>query len=105
MHVLGKEVLEGQWQRAEEAGELAAEGWLRPAAAGPAHFLILLLTNGQPQRECVCDQPGRDLERQHQKTDPTQSLEPERERKEELEAFLIENLGYVNGRNVPALVG
>lgn len=80
MHVLGKEVLEGQRQQAEEAAELAAEGQLRPAAAGPARSLILLLTNGQPQRECVCDQSGRDLERQHQKTDPTQSLEPERER-------------------------
>lgn len=73
-------MLEGQWRRAEAAGELAAEGQLRPEAAGPAHSLTLLLTSGQLQRECVCDQPGRDLERQHQKTDPTQSLEPERER-------------------------
>lgn len=77
----------------EEAEELAAEGQLGPVAAGPGRSLILLLTNGQPQREYVYDQPGRDLERQHQKTDPTQSLD-KTEREEELEAIL-DNLGYV----------
>ena len=102
MLVLGKEVLEGQRQRAEAAGEPAAEGQLRPAAAGPAHFLTLLLTNGQPQRECVCDQPGRDPERQHQTTDPTQSLEPERERKSQ-KPFSPGNLGYVTDSKCPMM--
>lgn len=60
----------------EEAGELVAEGQRRPGAAGPGRSWTPLLTSGRPQREYVGDQPGRDLERQHQKVDPTRSLEP-----------------------------
>lgn len=90
MHFLGKVLLVGPWRQVEEAAELAAERPLRAGAAGPERSLRLLLTSGQPQREFVYDQPGRDLERQHLKTDPTQSLEHkvERGRDEELEAVL-----------------
>lgn len=66
----------------EEAGEQAAEGQRRPGAAEPGRSWTPLLTSGRPQREYVCGQPGRDLERQHQEIEPTRSLEPTIETKE-----------------------
>ena len=73
MHSLGMAVLAGSWQWVEEAAELAVSGQVRAGAAKPGCPRVPLLTNGQPQRECICDQPGRDLGMQHQKTDLTPS--------------------------------
>ena len=87
MHFLGKVALAGRWQWVGAAGGPAAEGQLRPGAAEPGRSWTPPPTSGRPLRECVCDQPGRDLERQHRKTDPTQSLEATRGREGRIRIF------------------
>lgn len=83
MHSLGTVTQVERRPQGEVAGEGAAAGQLKLGAAGPGHSWTPLLTSGRPQRACACDQSGEDLERQHQKTDPTQSLEQDAERERE----------------------
>lgn len=105
MHFLGRVALAGRWQWVAAAGGPAAEGQLKPGAAEPGRSWTPPPTSGRPRRECVCDQPGRDLEIQHQKTDPTRSLEATRGREGRIRIFRgffssPDNLGYLRDRNV-----